>query len=172
MQPKHVGDCKLCFRQSITPTWSICFDFTSHNFCRTSKALRLHSITHRHECCNASIERSCAFFKKMIAPLHALYCNFGLLFWCLAGILLFLVCCTASCWNWRPLNWQFCFQSAARCWIRPVNNDCDICSRRKYLSCPMPWPSKYDCNMPFITFCNPNLIISASSFWHNGIWCV
>ena len=50
-------------------------DYTSHRFCRTSKAQRVQTITHRHSCCNASIEHSGAFFQKSVVPNQALCCN-------------------------------------------------------------------------------------------------
>ena len=102
MQSKLAGESKLCSRQRITSTWKICFDYTNHRFCDTSRDLRLQYITRRHVCCKASIEPSCAFFEKSVVPYHAPFCKFGWLMWSLAGTLLFLACCTESCGDWRP----------------------------------------------------------------------
>ena len=126
MQPKRDGDCKLCSRPSITSARQSCFDYTNHRFCHTSKVLHLQYITHRHPCCNASIVHRCASFVKLVILKHALCYNFGLLLWSLDGISPSLVCCTASCWVWRPLKQRLCSQSSAQLWSLPVDNDCGI----------------------------------------------
>ena len=115
---------ELCSRPSITSAWKSCFDYTNHRLCHTSKALHLQYITLRHLCCNASIERSCASFEKFVVLKPALCCNFGLLLWSLDGISPSLVCCTESCWVWRPLKRQLCSHSSAQRWSLPVDNDC------------------------------------------------